>query len=153
MSQLLCRYVKAGKSCLVRAVLVRASRCRETNLSLCYSARRYSDEYESDLFQDNLAEMIRRFDETGTAVIMVEPVEDVTAYGVVDCKGVELAPGESVPMVGVVETKVDVAPFNLYCRALCVERGYPGVAGENSPPPGMKFSWTTLPDMPMKRNG
>lgn len=50
------------------------------------------DEYESDLSQDNLAEMIRRFDETGHSQIMVEPVADVTAYGVVDCKGVELAP-------------------------------------------------------------
>ena len=31
-----------------------------------------------------------------------------------DCKGVELAPGESVPMVGVVEKpKADVAPSNL----------------------------------------
>lgn len=63
------------------------------------------DEYESDLSQDNLAEMIRRFDETGHSQIMVEPVADVTAYGVVDCKGVELAPGESVPMVGVVENR------------------------------------------------
>ncbi len=43
---------------------------------------------------------------------MVEPVEDVTAYGVVDCS-VELAPGESVPMVGVAETKADVAPSTL----------------------------------------
>ncbi|WP_205846134.1 UTP--glucose-1-phosphate uridylyltransferase GalU [Escherichia coli] len=66
------------------------------------------DEYESDLSQDNLAEMIRRFDETGHSQIMVEPVADVTA------KGVELAPGESVPMVGVVEKpKADVAPSNL----------------------------------------
>ena len=72
------------------------------------------NEYESDLSQDNLAEMIRRFDETGHSQIMVEPVADVTAYGVVDCKGVELAPGESVPMVGVVEKpKADVAPSNL----------------------------------------
>ncbi len=31
--------------------------------------------------------MISRFDETGASQIMVEPVEDVTAYGVVDCKG------------------------------------------------------------------
>ena len=37
------------------------------------------DEYESDLSQDNLAEMIRRFDETGHSQIMVEPVADVTA--------------------------------------------------------------------------
>ncbi len=35
------------------------------------------DEYESDLSQDNLAEMIRRFDETGHSQIMVEPVADV----------------------------------------------------------------------------
>lgn len=61
------------------------------------------DEYESDLSRDNLAEMISRFDETGASQIMVEPVEDVTAYGVVDCKGESLKPGESVPMVGVVE--------------------------------------------------
>ncbi len=32
------------------------------------------DEYESDLSQDNPAEMIRRFDETGHSQIMVEPV-------------------------------------------------------------------------------
>ena len=55
-----------------------------------------------------------RFDETGASQIMVEPVEDVTAYGVVDCKGESLKPGESVPMVGVVEKpKADVAPSNL----------------------------------------
>ncbi|MFH2375209.1 UTP--glucose-1-phosphate uridylyltransferase GalU, partial [Klebsiella aerogenes] len=72
------------------------------------------DEYESDLTRDNLAEMIARFDETGASQIMVEPVEDVTAYGVVDCKGESLQPGESVPMVGVVEKpKADVAPSNL----------------------------------------
>lgn len=61
------------------------------------------DEYESDLSRDNLAEMMARFDETGASQIMVEPVADVTAYGVVDCKGLALQPGESVPMVGVVE--------------------------------------------------
>jgi UTP--glucose-1-phosphate uridylyltransferase len=72
------------------------------------------DEYESDLSRDNLAEMIARFDDTGASQIMVEPVADVTAYGVVDCKGQPLEPGESVPMVGVVEKpKADVAPSNL----------------------------------------
>ena len=50
----------------------------------------------------------------GSSQIMVEPVADVTAYGVVDCKGVNLEPGESVPMVGVVEKpKADAAPSNL----------------------------------------
>ena len=72
------------------------------------------DEFESDLSQDNLAEMIKRFDATGHSQIMVEPVEDVTAYGVVDCKGVELNEGDSVPMVGIVEKpKANVAPSNL----------------------------------------
>jgi UTP--glucose-1-phosphate uridylyltransferase len=72
------------------------------------------DEFESDLSQDNLAEMIKRFDATGHSQIMVEPVADVTAYGVVDCKGVELNEGDSVPMVGIVEKpKADVAPSNL----------------------------------------
>ncbi|ROR14844.1 UTP--glucose-1-phosphate uridylyltransferase GalU [Erwinia sp. JUb26] len=72
------------------------------------------DEYESDLSKENLADMIRRFDETGHSQIMVEPVADVTAYGVVDCKGAELKAGESAPMVGVVEKpKADKAPSNL----------------------------------------
>lgn len=71
------------------------------------------DEFESDLSVIT-AEMIARFDETGSSQIMVEPVADVTAYGVVDCKGESLQPGESVPMVGVVEKpKADVAPSNL----------------------------------------
>lgn len=72
------------------------------------------DEYESNLAQDNLADMMRRFDETGHSQIMVEPVEDVTAYGVVDCQGAELKAGDSAPMVGVVEKpKADKAPSNL----------------------------------------
>ncbi|MGV3344254.1 UTP--glucose-1-phosphate uridylyltransferase GalU [Enterobacteriaceae bacterium LUAb1] len=72
------------------------------------------DEYESDPQQDNLAEMLRRFDETGRGQIMVEPVDDVTAYGVVDCKGVSLTPGNSVPMAGVVEKpEIFAAPSNL----------------------------------------
>ncbi|CAK9885143.1 MAG: UTP--glucose-1-phosphate uridylyltransferase [Candidatus Erwinia impunctatus] len=72
------------------------------------------DEYESDLRKDNLAEMIQRFEHTGHSQIMVEPVEDVTAYGVVDCQGASLAPGESAVMVGVVEKPAAaVAPSNL----------------------------------------
>ncbi|WP_294906456.1 UTP--glucose-1-phosphate uridylyltransferase GalU [Tatumella sp. UBA2305] len=72
------------------------------------------DEYESNLQQENLAEMIHRFDETGRSQIMVEPVADVTAYGVVDCQGIELQPGQSAPMVGVVEKpKATEAPSNL----------------------------------------
>jgi len=72
------------------------------------------DEYESDLSKENLAEMMKRFDETGHSQIMVEPVADVTAYGVVDCQGAELKPGDSAPMVGGGEKpKADKAPSNL----------------------------------------
>ncbi|OSM96177.1 MULTISPECIES: UTP--glucose-1-phosphate uridylyltransferase GalU [Lonsdalea] len=72
------------------------------------------DEYESNLKRDNLSEMLQRFEETGHSQIMVEPVEDVSSYGVVDCKGRELKPGDSAPMVGVVEKpKADEAPSNL----------------------------------------
>lgn len=72
------------------------------------------DEYESDLSRENLAEMIKRYDETGNSQIMVEPVADVTAYGVVDCQGISLKAGDSVPMVGIVEKpKASEAPSNL----------------------------------------
>ncbi|UPT56105.1 UTP--glucose-1-phosphate uridylyltransferase GalU [Dickeya zeae] len=72
------------------------------------------DEYESDLKKDNLSEMLQRFYSTGHSQIMVEPVENVSSYGVVDCKGVELKPGDSAPMVGVVEKpKASEAPSNL----------------------------------------
>ncbi|PWC10318.1 UTP--glucose-1-phosphate uridylyltransferase GalU [Brenneria corticis] len=72
------------------------------------------DEYASDLQKDNLSEMLQRFSETGHSQIMVEPVENVSSYGVVDCKGVELKPGDSAPMVGVVEKpKASEAPSNL----------------------------------------
>ncbi|TKI08157.1 UTP--glucose-1-phosphate uridylyltransferase GalU [Martelella alba] len=72
------------------------------------------DEYESDLKRDNLSEMLSRFNETGRSQIMVEPVADVTNYGVVDCQGAELKPGDSAPMVNVVEKPAaDEAPSNL----------------------------------------
>lgn len=69
--------------------------------------------------------MICCFDEIGNSQIMVELVEDVIVYGVVDCKGVELVLGESVLMVGVVEKlKVDVVLFNFVivgCYVLSVD--------------------------------
>lgn len=72
------------------------------------------DEFESDLSRNSLTEMISRSDETGTSQIMVEPAEDVTAYGVVGYKDGSLKPGKSAPMVGTVEKpKADVTPPNL----------------------------------------
>ncbi len=72
------------------------------------------DEYLSNPQRDNLADMIHRFEQTGMSQIMVEPVNDVTAYGVVDCQGADLQPGQSAAMFGVVEKpKAEDAPSNL----------------------------------------
>ncbi|MBW7983239.1 UTP--glucose-1-phosphate uridylyltransferase GalU [Enterobacillus tribolii] len=74
------------------------------------------DEYSADLSKDNLSEMLSRYHETGNSQIMVEPVpmEEVSSYGVVDCSGVELKPGESGAMKAVVEKPPrDKAPSNL----------------------------------------
>jgi len=74
------------------------------------------DEVSADLKTENLAAMLKRFDESGTSQIMVEPVpmEQVSNYGVADCKGHVLAPGESKVMTAVVEKPpVDEAPSNL----------------------------------------
>ena len=74
------------------------------------------DEYSADPRKDNLHDMLQRFEATGVSQIMVEPVphKDVGNYGVADCKGVDLQPGESAPMVSVVEKpSPDKAPSNL----------------------------------------
>ncbi len=74
------------------------------------------DEHTSDLKRDNLSEMLQRFSESGHSQIMVEPVphENVSSYGVVDCGGQTLSPGDSVLMQGVVEKpKRDEAPSDL----------------------------------------
>lgn len=74
------------------------------------------DDSTADLSKENLASMIKRFEETGRSQIMVEPVprEDVSKYGIADCGHVDLAPGESTLMTAVVEKpSVDDAPSNL----------------------------------------
>lgn len=74
------------------------------------------DEYSADLKKDNLCEMLQRFEATGVSQIMVEPVphKNVSNYGVADCKGYALHPGESAPMISVVEKPApDEAPSNL----------------------------------------
>jgi len=74
------------------------------------------DDSTADLKTENLAAMLKRFDESGASQIMVEPVpmELVSNYGVADCKGHALEPGESKVMTAVVEKPpVDEAPSNL----------------------------------------
>ena len=65
---------------------------------------------------ENLSAMLKRFNDTGHSQIMVEPVEmaQVSNYGVADCEGHAIAPGESKAMTAVVEKPaVDEAPSNL----------------------------------------
>ncbi len=74
------------------------------------------DEVDSDLTKDNLAEMMRLFDEKRESQIMVEPVpqEDVSSYGVVDISGNTLSAGEYCKIEAVVEKPpADEAPSNL----------------------------------------
>ncbi|MGL5309782.1 MAG: UTP--glucose-1-phosphate uridylyltransferase GalU [Plesiomonas shigelloides] len=74
------------------------------------------DEYDADLRRENLAEMLQRFDDTGVSQIMVEPVprEEVSSYGIADCGGAQLEPGESHVMRAVVEKPArEEAPSNL----------------------------------------
>jgi UTP--glucose-1-phosphate uridylyltransferase len=75
------------------------------------------DDLSANLKTENLAAMLTRYQEVGGySQVMVEPVplDQVSSYGVVDCGGVELSPGESQPMTAVVEKPaVDEAPSNL----------------------------------------
>lgn len=74
------------------------------------------DRHQSNLRKDNLAGMVRRFDESGRSQILVEevPWEQVNQYGIVDCSGATLAPGDTAPVVNMVEKPHrDEAPSNL----------------------------------------
>jgi UTP--glucose-1-phosphate uridylyltransferase len=74
------------------------------------------DDATANLKTENLSAMLHKYNENGHSQIMVEPVPmaQVSSYGVVDCGGVELSPGESQPMTAVVEKPpVDEAPSNL----------------------------------------
>ena len=74
------------------------------------------NDYDSNLNEDNLAEMIRLYNEQGSSQVMVDtvPNEDVNKYGVADIDGASLKAGESKPMVGMVEKpNVNEAPSNL----------------------------------------
>ena len=74
------------------------------------------DDAQSDLSQDNLAQMITRFNETQRSQIMVEPVaaEQVSQYGIADCMGHQLTSGDSKLITAIVEKpKQEEAPSNL----------------------------------------
>lgn len=74
------------------------------------------DEYRCDLKVDNLAAMVKRFDESGTSQIMVEPVpqDSVDKYGVIDCSGRDLEEGQTIEIKAMVEKPpIESAPSNL----------------------------------------
>ncbi|WP_196137763.1 UTP--glucose-1-phosphate uridylyltransferase GalU [Aliikangiella sp. G2MR2-5] len=74
------------------------------------------DDANCDLQSDNLAAMIRRFEESEVSQVMVEPVPDekISNYGIVDCDGCDLKKGHSIQMQRVVEKpKIGEAPSNL----------------------------------------
>ncbi|MBE0484495.1 MAG: UTP--glucose-1-phosphate uridylyltransferase GalU [Bacterioplanes sp.] len=74
------------------------------------------DDAAANLEQDNLAAMVREFEQTGTNQILVEPVpeKDISKYGIVDVAGVDLQPGQSSLLAGIVEKPaLKDAPSNL----------------------------------------
>lgn len=74
------------------------------------------DEACANLNKENMSEMLKLFNQSGTSQIMVEPVpmDMVSNYGVADVNGHELKPGGSAPMTQVVEKPPqDEAPSNL----------------------------------------
>ena len=71
------------------------------------------DDAASDLKKDNLAAMIKLFEETGTSQIMVEkvPHNEVSSYGIVNLNGVEPKPGQDVQIKSIIEKpSIDEAP-------------------------------------------
>jgi UTP--glucose-1-phosphate uridylyltransferase len=74
------------------------------------------DEYTANQKTENLAAMIARYHATFASQIMVAPVpeEDVNKYGIADCGGVDIAPGDSAKIRAMVEKPaVGEAPSNL----------------------------------------
>jgi UTP--glucose-1-phosphate uridylyltransferase len=74
------------------------------------------DDYYYDTKKDNLVQMMRHFSENQASQIMVEPVDDslVDQYGIADCHGKQLLPGESADITAVVENPaIGQAPSNL----------------------------------------
>lgn len=73
-------------------------------------------EFSANQKKENLAAMLKRFNQTKASQIMVSPVapEAVSSYGIADCGGVEILPGESAKINSIVEKpSVDDAPSNL----------------------------------------
>lgn len=74
------------------------------------------DEYSADQKTENLAAMIARYKATFASQIMVAPVpeSDVNKYGIADCNGASITPGESAKIKAMIEKPaLNEAPSNL----------------------------------------
>ncbi|KHT61622.1 UTP--glucose-1-phosphate uridylyltransferase [Photobacterium gaetbulicola] len=74
------------------------------------------DDAASDLRRENMAAMVKAFNDTQISQVMVEPVpmSEVSSYGVADISGAELKPGQTAAMTKVVEKPArEEAPSNL----------------------------------------
>ncbi|RDE67214.1 UTP--glucose-1-phosphate uridylyltransferase [Aggregatibacter segnis] len=73
-------------------------------------------EFSANQKKENLAAMLKRFNQTKASQIMVSPVapEAVSSYGIANCGGVEIPPGESAKINSIVEKpSIEEAPSNL----------------------------------------
>ena len=63
------------------------------------------DDAKSDLTRDNLAQLVKRFEESGTSQVLVHAVEPeaLANYSVISCEVSDLAPGESSRINAMVE--------------------------------------------------
>lgn len=74
------------------------------------------DAYTADQKTENLAAMMARYKTSFASQIMVAPVPDdeVNKYGIADCNGVDIVPGDSAKISAMVEKpQVGEAPSNL----------------------------------------
>lgn len=74
------------------------------------------DGYTADQKTENIAAMVKRFEDVKASQIMLEPVpqESVHKYGIADIGGVKIKAGESAPIKTMVEKpKAEEAPSNL----------------------------------------
>ncbi|HBU65587.1 MAG TPA: hypothetical protein DEB61_08765, partial [Alcanivorax sp.] len=95
---------------------------------------------------DDLTAMVRRFEESGAAQIMVEAVPDdrVDQYGIAELDGPSPAPGASAPMRAVVEKpKPEDAPSNLSVVGRYVlPAGIMGLLADTAPGAGGEIQLT-----------
>lgn len=63
------------------------------------------DDAKARLDQDNLAHMVARFEATGLSQVLVQPMDQQALYdySVVECENKLLQPGESSPMLSIIE--------------------------------------------------